>query len=151
MVDVAIQGDGFFVVNTTNGEAYTRDGSFTIDRNGNLVTKEGYSVMGENGAITFGEEFLTEGGNIVIKENGDVYLDGAYIDRLSMANFENTRSLTKMNDNLYTSNGARSQFTGSIRPWGCGAVTSPPGAWPRDERRRVSRLQRRLDGRSGRP
>ena len=31
-----------------------------------------------------------------------------------MANFENTRSLTKMNDNLYTSNGARSQFTGSI-------------------------------------
>ena len=112
--DVAIQGDGFFVVNTPNGQAYTRDGNFSINQNGDLVTKEGYSVMGQNGAISFGEDFLIEGGKINIKENGDVYLDQTYIDTLDMANFADTRALTKMNDNLYSCNAPRTAFTGSL-------------------------------------
>ena len=114
LTDVAIQGDGFFVVNTLDGEAYTRDGNFVVNQNGDLVTTEGYSVMGQNGAISFGEEFLTSGGDISIKENGDIYLNTTYIDTLDIANFEDTRALTKMNDNLYSSTAQRSEFTGSI-------------------------------------
>lgn len=114
IADVAIQGDGFFVVNTPNGVAYTRDGNFSINQNGDLVTSEGYSVMGQDGAISFGEEFLTQGGNVIINDNGEVYLDSEYMDTLDLANFADKRTLTKMNDNLYSSTAARTQFTGSI-------------------------------------
>lgn len=45
--DLAIDGDGYFTVQTGPDQyAYTRDGSFSIDMNGNLVTAEGYMVMG---------------------------------------------------------------------------------------------------------
>jgi flagellar basal-body rod protein FlgG len=44
-LDVAIQGDGFFVVKTPSGDKrYTRDGSFRINANGNLVTSSGYDL-----------------------------------------------------------------------------------------------------------
>jgi flagellar basal-body rod protein FlgG len=43
--DMAIEGDGFFKVSMPDGTlAYTRDGSFTTDQNGNLVTASGYSM-----------------------------------------------------------------------------------------------------------
>ncbi|MBI5893012.1 MAG: flagellar hook basal-body protein [Deltaproteobacteria bacterium] len=51
-LDAAISGDGFFKVSTPNGDRYTRQGSFTLDSEGRLVTKDGYSVMGEGGVIT---------------------------------------------------------------------------------------------------
>ncbi|MDZ4051151.1 MAG: flagellar hook-basal body complex protein, partial [Limnobacter sp.] len=51
-LDVAIQGEGWFAVNDAKGnEAYTRNGSFQLDGQGNLVTQEGYSVIGSNGPI----------------------------------------------------------------------------------------------------
>ena len=44
-LDVAIQGDGFYVINTPNGDKrYTRDGSFRINANGNIVTSSGYDL-----------------------------------------------------------------------------------------------------------
>ena len=114
MVDVAIQGDGFFVVQTPNGEAYTRDGNFSINQYGDLVTKEGYPVMGLDGPITLGEEFLTTGGDVVISSQGEVTLDGQYIDTLELARFEDSRALTKMDNNLYSSTAARLPFEGKL-------------------------------------
>jgi len=112
--DVAIQGDGFFVVETPNGPAYTRDGSFLVDGEGNLVTSEGYQVMGEDGPISFGEDYFSSGAKIVIQNNGMLYLGGEYIDTLDIAAFEDSKALTKLDDNLYTSNGNRTEFTGSV-------------------------------------
>ncbi|MBF0141402.1 MAG: flagellar basal-body rod protein FlgF [Magnetococcales bacterium] len=48
-LDVAIEGDGFFVVNTPQGRRYTRDGSFNINEAGELVTKAGFQVLSEGG------------------------------------------------------------------------------------------------------
>lgn len=46
--DLAIDGDGFFTIQVGPGQlAYTRDGSFSLDLNGNLVTAEGYMVLGK--------------------------------------------------------------------------------------------------------
>lgn len=46
--DLAIDGDGFFTIQIIPGQlAYTRDGSFSLDLNGNLVTAEGYMVLGK--------------------------------------------------------------------------------------------------------
>ena len=45
-LDMAINGDGFFVVNTPSGTAYTRNGAFQLDKNGFLVTANGDKVQG---------------------------------------------------------------------------------------------------------
>src|SRR6202012_1637200 len=53
--DVAVQGDGFFVVQQNGEQLYTRAGDFTTDSNGNLLTQDGAQVLGYpavNGAIS---------------------------------------------------------------------------------------------------
>ncbi|WP_137043952.1 flagellar basal-body rod protein FlgF [Pseudolabrys sp. FHR47] len=51
--DVAINGNGFFAVQTPAGERYTRNGGFQINNEGQLVTSEGFPVLGDNGPIQF--------------------------------------------------------------------------------------------------
>jgi flagellar basal-body rod protein FlgF len=52
-LDVAINGDGFLVINTPQGERYTRNGALEISPQGELVTSEGYQVLGDGGPIAF--------------------------------------------------------------------------------------------------
>lgn len=115
MVDVAIIGDGFFVVQTPNGEAYTRDGNFSINEYGELVTKEGYGVMGLSGPITLGEAFLNMGGDVAINAQGEVSLSGEYMDTLELVRFADSKALTKMDNNLYGSTAAKEVFEGTVR------------------------------------
>ena len=65
--DIALDGKGFFTVDTPMGERYTRNGTFMIDNNGLLVTKEGLPVQGENGNI------YLKLNNFVIDKQGRVY------------------------------------------------------------------------------
>ncbi|HEX5126058.1 MAG TPA: flagellar basal body rod protein FlgF, partial [Rhodocyclaceae bacterium] len=51
-LDMAVQGTGYFAVQTPTGEAYTRDGSFEEDENGILHTHSGLQVLGDSGPIT---------------------------------------------------------------------------------------------------
>lgn len=113
--DLAINGDGFFVIQTKNQdgtttEKYTRDGSFTVNSNNELVTKEGNYVLGENGIITI------PNGSITISENGYIYSNGEFVDRLKLVDFENKESLRKYGDNLYNKidESVEKAFTGSV-------------------------------------
>jgi flagellar basal-body rod protein FlgF len=72
--DVALQGEGYFVVQGKNGgdDTYTRSGSFTIDANGQLVTQEGAPVMSINNApinipANVGEVVIQGDGSIINK------------------------------------------------------------------------------------
>ena len=112
--DIAIQGDGFFVVQTPNGLAYTRDGGFTINQNGMIVTKEGYEVQGESGSISLGEDFLSTSGEIVIGKKGEITLDGEAIDTLRMVQFDEESEIEKLDDNLYRSEEAGRNFEGTL-------------------------------------
>ncbi len=67
--DVALTGKGFFTVMTPEGERYTRNGSFTIDKSGTLMTKEGFPVMGENGVIKVKHH------NFTISSQGEVFVN----------------------------------------------------------------------------
>ena len=52
--DLALQGPGFFEVQMPNGgTAYTRDGSFHLSPQGQLLTREGYTVMSESGVVLY--------------------------------------------------------------------------------------------------
>lgn len=98
--DLAIDGEGFFVIETTEKdgtvkEKYTRDGSFTLNQNNELMTKEGNYVLGENGRI------VIPNGTVSISENGNIYSNGEYVDKIKMVDFENKETLRKYGDNLY--------------------------------------------------
>ncbi|KHO61430.1 MULTISPECIES: flagellar basal-body rod protein FlgF [Thermoanaerobacter] len=94
-LDFAIDGNGFFVVNTPNGQRYTRDGSFTLSKDGYLVTQEGYIVEGENGPIKLSQ------GEISVNEMGNIINNGQLVDRLRIVDFDNYDGLRKEGNNLF--------------------------------------------------
>lgn len=51
-LDVAVEGEGFLIVRTAEGERYTRDGHFKLDAQGRVVTSDGDPVMSDGGEIT---------------------------------------------------------------------------------------------------
>jgi flagellar basal-body rod protein FlgF/flagellar basal-body rod protein FlgG len=71
-LNLAIDGNGYFVVQTPRGQRYTRNGAFSIDATGNLVTSEGYQVIGNGGPITFQQNdhniTISESGIITVRE-----------------------------------------------------------------------------------
>jgi flagellar basal-body rod protein FlgF len=69
-LDLAIQGDGFFVVRTPEGTRYTRNGQFTIDQNRRLATHGGAVVEGDGGPI----EVATDGKSLAVESDGSVYV-----------------------------------------------------------------------------
>ncbi|MCL1845441.1 MAG: flagellar hook-basal body protein [Defluviitaleaceae bacterium] len=95
-LDLAIAGQGFFVVNLEGEELFTRDGTFSIG-NGMLMTQSGGLVQGQNGNITLPD------GYIIISEEGRVYVNDEYIDTLRFVNFDRDglHSLRKMQDNFF--------------------------------------------------
>ncbi|MFO7151958.1 MAG: flagellar basal-body rod protein FlgF [Bacillota bacterium] len=101
-LDLALKDDtagesSFFTVQGPNGELiYTRDGSFTLDVEGYLVTKEGYYVMGEGGPIN-----LSGGTDVAVNEQGEVFLDGRLVDRLNVAAFPQDAVFQKIGDNYF--------------------------------------------------
>lgn len=100
-LDLAIQGNGFFMIQNPNGEiAYTRDGSFKVDGTGNLVTSSGYSLMPE---VTLPPDT----GSVVIRENGDIVIsvsgnsEGTVIGQVRLVRFINAAGLESVGGNLY--------------------------------------------------
>ncbi|MBW2307917.1 MAG: flagellar hook basal-body protein, partial [Deltaproteobacteria bacterium] len=77
-LDFALQGEGFFVLQTPEGIRYTRNGSFQIGADNYLITRQGYRVMGEAGAIQIiGEELQCD-------TKGRLRSAGRDIDRLKI-------------------------------------------------------------------
>ena len=94
-LDLAIGGDGFFVISTKGGELYTRAGNFTLSSNGELVTPDGLKVQGRNGNI------VIDGENVNIGEDGSVVVDGEEIDKIKIVNFKDKNLLKKMGNNMF--------------------------------------------------
>ncbi len=92
--DVAILGEGYFEVNTDNGKAFTRHGSFLLDADQRLTTPDGHAVMGERGPILLaGEEFT-------IANDGAVMVDGKLVDRLKLVAFADPTRLEHLGASL---------------------------------------------------
>ena len=88
-LDVALTGNGYLTVRTPRGLRYTRDGSLAVGKQDLLSTREGYAVLGENGPIQLGP------GKVRIDEQGSVYLDGKFVDRLKLVSFGDPRALQR--------------------------------------------------------
>lgn len=107
--DIAIEGEGFFVVDTPTGERYSRNGTFVLGKEGLLLTKDGMPVLGQNGPIQIKKN------NFVIDQKGNVFQnarysgdperlvsleeneweDAEFVDKLQLVDFDRTRYLKK--------------------------------------------------------
>ncbi len=92
VLDVAIEGDGFFILESPDGGEvqYTRNGSFKTDLEGYLCSSTGYRVLGEGGPIS------VAGGDIGINESGEIMIDGVVANRLQVVDFEDKNLLGKV-------------------------------------------------------
>jgi flagellar basal-body rod protein FlgG len=104
VLDVAIDGQGFFEVATPAGLRFTRLGAFKIDGNGQLVTKDGYPVMkaGGDGADPASRVFRVTGELPVhITDAGDVMEGENNLGRISLIDIPNKDSISKIGASLY--------------------------------------------------
>ncbi len=93
--DMAIEGDGFFVVETEEGERYTRAGDFFVNEEGYLLNPDGHYVLGEGGRLQTGQNFAMSPDGTITRE------DGTEAGRLRIVDFEDRLVLRKQGNNLF--------------------------------------------------
>jgi flagellar basal body rod protein FlgG len=98
--DLAIDGKGFFEVQLPNGAtAYTRDGEFHIDAQGQIVTKEGYRVLGDGGPIALDLNNYTEPS---VSASGEVSQGIDIKGRIRLTEFGNPKLLTRLSGGYFS-------------------------------------------------
>ena len=101
--DLAIQGDGFFTVQTADGNRYTRDGRFTLDAQNQLVDRHGDPVLSSSGSPIAVDP--TKSAPLIAKD-GTISQAGpggqvTQIGKLGLMRFPDLSALSKQGDDLY--------------------------------------------------
>jgi flagellar basal-body rod protein FlgG len=109
--DLAVQGKGYFAVELPNGDlAYTRDGTFQLNADGQIVTHDGYAVMP---GITVPPDAIdvtiNQSGEVLVKLNGQIDLQN--VGQLELATFPNEAGLEAIGSNLLIQTPASGEAT----------------------------------------
>lgn len=104
--DLAIEGDGFFLIETPEGEALTRSGAFTVNQEGELITHDGYRLLDNGGAPIF---IPPDAKTVAVSSDGTLSADGMPLAQIGLYMPEDPNSLTR-------SNGVRFATAGAIVP-----------------------------------
>lgn len=94
-LDVALDGDGYFVVAAPWGEALTRQGNLSLDVEGRLVTAGGYPVLGAAGEIKLSNATPR------IDQQGNIYDGNSLVDRLRVVQVDDPTSLERVGGGLF--------------------------------------------------
>lgn len=97
-LDVALNGDGFFTVQTPAGDRFTKAGSFQISNSGLLVDATGNPVLGTGGPL----QFTADEKDITISADGSVSTSAGIKGKLRIAEFEAPQALVREGTNLYS-------------------------------------------------
>ncbi len=107
-LDLAIKGKGLFEILSPNGVRFTRDGTFSINRDGILVNKDGFPLLSKfesQGARTAGNPndriIHVESGKVVINDGGDIFINDVKTSTISVVDFEDINALTKEGQGLF--------------------------------------------------
>jgi len=95
-LDVAMEGPGYFAVQTAAGPVYTRGGNFRVSPQGQLITAAGDPVLGDNGPITI------VGEPVSISTDGTISANGAISGHLKMVEFPPTVPIQSAGGTYYT-------------------------------------------------
>jgi flagellar basal-body rod protein FlgF len=97
-LDIAIKGPGFFVVDTPEGERYTRSGHFKLDDAGMIVDAGGQAVMTVDGAPLF---IAADETVIAIEKDGSVSTENGEIGRIRVVDFADPQALQNTHSNYF--------------------------------------------------
>lgn len=96
--DLGIDGKGFFTVQTPGGNRYTRDGRFTTNQEGQLVTQSGYLVLDDGGGPLSIDQTL---GPVNVGKDGTVSQGAVRVGKIGLVRPDDLSSFAKDGDNLY--------------------------------------------------
>lgn len=96
-LDVAIEGKGFFAIQTQQGERYTRNGSFALSPDGTLVTRDGNPVLTEGGPLVLQPNET----RVSIAADGTISTPQGVRGKLRVVDFAETGSLKKIGETLF--------------------------------------------------
>jgi flagellar basal body rod protein FlgG len=99
-LDVALEGDGFFVLASPSGPVYTRQGSFQLDPKGRLVSATGLAVMGDSG------EMVLPTADPRIDRQGNVWDGQNAVGRLRVVQFARPGALEALGGSVYSAGSA---------------------------------------------
>ncbi|MBI3419730.1 MAG: flagellar basal-body rod protein FlgF [Proteobacteria bacterium] len=102
-LDFAISGQGYFPVQTPQGVQYTRQGSFQLDAEGNLVTMDGFKVLG---AGNTGITIPSEATQISVGSDGTISTDAGDLGKLQPVRFADEQQLTETYNGFYSTTAA---------------------------------------------
>ena len=105
-LDLAIEGDGFFVIQTSRGERYTRNGGFSLKADGTLITPTGDAVLGEGGPVQI------TGQKVEVASDGSVRSDLGELGRIRIVRFIEPRQVVKEGANLFVTTPPNVQAAG---------------------------------------
>ena len=101
-LDVALQGKGYFVVDSAQGQRFTRNGNFQLSGEGFLITQEGYKVLGQEGKPI---KIDTQGGDISINPSGGIAVGNGKtsipVGNLLLVSFDDPAKLVKEGNGLF--------------------------------------------------
>ncbi|MEO1039619.1 MAG: flagellar basal-body rod protein FlgF [Pseudomonadota bacterium] len=113
-LDLAIEGEGFFVLDTEAGERFTRDGRFMMDPEGAITASDGSRVLD-----TVGQPIILDpqAGAIEVSASGEIAQNGAVVAQLGVVRFDAMSALQKTGDNRFAAGGAEPEpiFTPVVR------------------------------------
>jgi len=94
-LDVALQGDGYFAVQTKDGVKYTRAGNFTLNGAGEIITPQGDPVMGDGGPLAI-QQGATR---ITITDTGTISTELGTVGKLRIVQFEKPQNVKPFGEN----------------------------------------------------
>jgi len=98
-LDMAIQGNGFFVVEGPNGPLYTRNGAFQLDREGRLVTADQLPVQGTSGELVLPPNATLS--SLRVGLDGTIFAGATEVGKLQIVNFSDPQQLQQAGITLY--------------------------------------------------
>jgi len=107
--DLALIGDAFFVIGTTEGERFTKNGAFYVDNEGYLVDGNANFLLGQNGPIYVG------GTNFTVSELGVITIDNQVVDTIRVVSFNDNQTLRKQGSSLFFATEAPMAQTNTFR------------------------------------
>lgn len=96
----AIQGSGYFVVQTPEGNRYTRNGNFTLDGTGTLITTNGHPVLTGSGPVT-----IPTGSEISLGTDGELSVNQESLGKLWVVDFIDKQNLKPVGNNYFSADG----------------------------------------------
>jgi flagellar basal-body rod protein FlgG len=110
-LDAAIEGPGFFAIQTPAGVRYTRAGSFGLSADGDLVTNDGMRVLSSSGS-----PINVSGNVVVIQDSGAITVDGIETATLMIVSFPESRQLEKEGSSRFVWKGAEQEVQAVPEP-----------------------------------